>query len=81
MAEFESEAGATPDVVRVTYPSAPVYIPQSPTSAASPRGAKMSSGAAMATGRRRHRLGDNIIEAFKSPQSDRVSILAMTVSF
>ncbi|KAL5971919.1 Erythroid differentiation-related factor 1 [Taenia solium] len=71
VAEFATESGVTPDVMDAVYP---------PTTTRSPP-PQVSSGCGQASSlksskRLTQRLGDSIIEAFRSPQTDRVSILA-----
>ncbi|VDD83496.1 unnamed protein product [Mesocestoides corti] len=66
VAEFASEAGVSADSTDAVYP--PVS-----DSAKSPSSARRQATTTSL-------LGDSIIEAFRSPQTDRVSILAMTLA-
>ncbi|KAL5109631.1 Erythroid differentiation-related factor 1 [Taenia crassiceps] len=73
VAEFATESGVTPDVMDAVYPLTPPTRPPPPP--------QVSCGCGRASSlkfskRQTRRLGDSIIEAFRSPQTDRVSILA-----
>ena len=66
VAEFATESGATPEVTQTVYP------PSQPANAEPSARTKKTSLSKC--------LGDFIIEAFRSPQTDRVSVLAMQAS-
>ncbi|KAH9282567.1 Erythroid differentiation-related factor 1 [Echinococcus granulosus] len=70
VAEFAKESGAAPDVMNAVYPPTSTRSPPPQASPGSVQTSPLKSSK-----RRTLRLGDSIIEAFRSPQTDRVSIL------